>query len=79
MICHWELKNLEFNENGQQVLEGISSNQRSVLPISPEQVVKWHKGNDIWAMAVVHHSEDSANAVPPLDIVQAVLLELKDV
>jgi hypothetical protein len=50
-----------------------------VLSVSPKQVVNWHKGNDIWAMVVVHQSEDSANAVPPPTIVQAVLSEFKDV
>jgi hypothetical protein len=74
MVCHWELKTLEFSERGQQVhLEGVTSVQKTVLAISLDQVVKLHKGNDIWAMAMVHQAEEQASVLPPLEVVQVVL------
>jgi hypothetical protein len=45
----------------------------SVSSISPDQVVKWQKGNDIWAMAVVPQSKDPLRSNPPPDIIQVVL------
>jgi hypothetical protein len=58
MICHWELKTLEFQEHGKQIhLQGVKIDQQYLAAISPEQFVKWHKGNDICAMAVVQQEE----------------------
>jgi hypothetical protein len=55
MICHWKFKALEFIEGDQHVhLEGVKKVGSSVSSISLEQLVKWQKGNDIWAMVVVH-------------------------
>jgi hypothetical protein len=80
MVCHWELKTLEFEEAGHQVhLEGIRRHQLSMVSISAEQVVKWQKGNDIWAMAVVHSAEESVKQVPPPPCIHQVLAEFKDV
>jgi hypothetical protein len=54
MVCHWERKTLEFQEQRQQVhLQGIQQEQMSLLALSLEQFVKCSKGNDIWALAVV--------------------------
>jgi hypothetical protein len=50
-----------------------------ISSISPEQVVKWQQGNDIWAMVVVHQTEDSVKADPPPAIIQVVLSEFHDV
>jgi hypothetical protein len=80
MICHWEFKTLEFVEGDQQVhLEGVKIVGTYVSSISPEQVVKWHQGNDIWAMAVAHQFEDPVRAAPPPDIIEIVLSEFQDV
>jgi hypothetical protein len=52
MVCHWELKTLEFQEGKQQVyLQGVRANQGHATTISTKQFLKWQKGNDIWALA----------------------------
>jgi hypothetical protein len=80
MVCHWELKTLEFEEAGHQMhLEGIRRHQLPVVSISAEQVVKWQKGNNIWAMVVVHFVEESIKQVPPPPCIHQVLAEFKDV
>jgi hypothetical protein len=41
MICHWELKTIEFQDQGQRVhLHGIKQDQMSLDAMSPEQFVK---------------------------------------
>jgi hypothetical protein len=46
MVCHWELKTMEFMENGQHVhLQGIRSEQQAITQISSEQFVKWQTHN----------------------------------
>jgi hypothetical protein len=54
VVCHWELKTMEFQEGEQHVhLQGMQLEQGSFDALSPEQFVKSFKGNDIWAIAVV--------------------------
>jgi hypothetical protein len=44
MIYHWELKTLEFQEQGKHIhLQGVKADQQYFAAISPEQFVKWHK------------------------------------
>jgi hypothetical protein len=80
MVCHWELKTLEFQEKGQHVhLQGIQQDQLSLSTLSPEEFMKWSKGNDIWALAVVQQVDTSTSeATLPASIAQ-VLQELKEV
>jgi hypothetical protein len=54
MICHWELKTLEFQEQGKPIhIQGVKTEQHYLDALSPEQFVKWYKGNDTWALVVI--------------------------
>jgi hypothetical protein len=45
---------LQFQEAGQQVaIQGLKAELAKLECMSLEQFVKWHQGNDIWALAVV--------------------------
>jgi hypothetical protein len=80
MICHWELKTLEFMEGGQQVhLEGVKTDNKAPMAISPDQVVRWHKGNDIWTMAVVQQTQDKLPIISPPLVIQQMLSEYQDI
>jgi hypothetical protein len=42
MICHWEFKTIEFQDQGPRVhLQGVEKDQMSLATISPELFVKW--------------------------------------
>jgi hypothetical protein len=59
MLCRWELKTMEFQENWQSVpLQCMKQDQISLTALSPEQLVKWHQGNDIWALAMIKNIID---------------------
>jgi hypothetical protein len=55
MTTDWAKKSLSFPHNGTQVtLQGLQNSPvTSVREVSVEQLAKWTKGNDIWAMAIV--------------------------
>lgn len=55
MTCHWELKTLEFMNNGVWVkVQGIKQQQQlNLLELSCQQLEKWLKGNEVWALVVV--------------------------
>ena len=56
MTCDWSAKWLQFQHKGKQVkLQGFFSQSSSseLQEISSEQLLKWYKGNDIWATAIV--------------------------
>jgi hypothetical protein len=54
MVCNWNLKTMEFQESNQtMLLQGVKQVQHSLTTITPEQLIKWQKGNDIWALGVV--------------------------
>jgi hypothetical protein len=78
MVCHWELKTIEFQEKGKLVhLEGLQPGQLELSAISTEQFVKWQKGNDILAMAIVETTVDSKPTPVPTPVLQ-VLEEFSD-
>jgi hypothetical protein len=78
VVCHWELKTVEFQEGEQHVhLQGMQQEQGSFDALSPEQFVKWFKGNDIWAIAVVHQANAVDTDSVPEQISQ-VLSDLQD-
>jgi hypothetical protein len=80
MVCHWKLKTLEVLEEGHQMhLKGIKPDKQSFSTVSPNQVAKWHKGNDIWAMAMVQQAEDPVAMVDLPSIIQKVLSAYHDV
>jgi hypothetical protein len=79
MICHWEHKILECQEQGKHIhLQGVKAEKDSLPALSPEQFVKWYKGNDIWALAVVQQQELQVAVSPPPPI-SHVLEEFQDV
>jgi hypothetical protein len=44
-----------------------------------EQLMKWTKGNEVWAMAVVHPEQAEQSAIFPLAAIQSVLDNFADV
>jgi hypothetical protein len=62
MTCDWLEKWIEFEHQGKWVrLQGIVHNQLEELQeISVEQVVKWDKGNDLWAAVLVEPATKSS-------------------
>jgi hypothetical protein len=78
MVCHWELKTIEFQEKGKLVhLEALQPGQLELSAISTEQFVKWQKGNDISAMAIVETTVDNKPTLVPTPVLQ-VLEEFSD-
>ncbi|WVZ52496.1 hypothetical protein U9M48_003550 [Paspalum notatum var. saurae] len=79
MICDWENRTIEFQYKNQSILlKGVPSTSVQLAAITPEQLWKATKGNDIWAFAVVEippvtHVSD----VPPA--VQSLLSQFQDV
>lgn len=75
MQCDWETKSISFSHNGQWItLQGIQhAAVNMITTVSPEQVMKWYQGNDIWALAVVEDVSSSVqlSATPP-DIQQLI-------
>jgi hypothetical protein len=66
MICQWDKKVIEFQENGNTVtLQGIQSVQQTLPGISATSLLKNYKGNDIWAFAVVTNLDPSPPAITP--------------
>jgi hypothetical protein len=55
MTCDWLLKWIEFEHQGTMVrLQGILPREDlTVSEISGEQLHKWAKGNDIWALVAI--------------------------
>jgi hypothetical protein len=54
MRCHWERRTMEFTNQGQLItLQGVSVSSIQPQVMSAEQIWKWAKGNDIWALAIV--------------------------
>uniref|UniRef100_A0ACD5UNF4 Uncharacterized protein n=1 Tax=Avena sativa TaxID=4498 RepID=A0ACD5UNF4_AVESA len=70
MITDWEKKFISFPYKGQHItLHGMQPVANKALREIPvEQLSKWTKGNEVWAIAVVHPSsalEDSAVSLSP--------------
>jgi hypothetical protein len=66
MNCAWLEKWIEFNYNNQLIrLQGIvHSEPCELLEGSAEQVLKWDKGNELWATVLI---EPSTKSSPLLD------------
>ena len=80
MVTDWENHCLAFSRKNQMIqLRGIEAppaNAMKELPV--EQLLKWYKGNDVWAVAVVS-PEISPPSVEIPPEVQPVLESFKDV
>jgi hypothetical protein len=59
-------------------LQGIQSSQLELSTISTEQFIKWYKGNDIWALAIVETAKDDPPTSVPSSVSQ-VLEEFSDI
>lgn len=54
MTCHRDTYSVQFQHKGKPItLQGIQSSQKTVAPLSADNLVRLHKGNDIWALAMV--------------------------
>lgn len=75
MTTDWDKKFISFPYKGQQVtLYGVPPiTKQTVAEIPVQQLAKWSKGNDIWAIAVIHPvpmlSADSATPDCPASVV----------
>jgi hypothetical protein len=80
MDCHWANKTIAFEENGTKIkIQGIlTQKDMGVQEMSAEQIVKWAKGNDIWAYAVVQEVNPEDKLPVPQPITN-LLKEFKDV
>lgn len=82
MTSDWAQKTLAFNYDGVPVLlQGLHTQDKVILTeVAADKLLQWDKGNEIWAMAVVHEceTEDISPDHQPASIT-AVLSEFSDV
>lgn len=79
MFCHWTKQTIQFEDQEQQIiLQGVPNSSEQLQEVSLEQVYKWSRSNDIWAVAVI-------DMVPPdqpqqlVSKVQKLLKQFQDV
>lgn len=80
--CDWAAKWLQFSYQGSLIkLQGIQSSSDLTTPqeATPEQVVKWTKGNDVWAIAVLEQSGGVTIPVSEFPEIQSLLSEFESV
>jgi len=78
MTCLWDQHTIEFEEKGILLkLQGVHPAPLSLTPVSMTKVVKLHKSNDIWTLALIQ-SIPPPLADPP-ETVQSLLQEFEDV
>ena len=66
MVCDWANYSMEFQENDRTVkLQGIQPVPLQLQEISADSFMKWHKGNDIWALAVVQQLPPTTESTAP--------------
>ena len=80
MKCHWAEKWIQFQHQGQEVkLQGVLPAQQIQLEeVSMEQLLKWEKGNDVWATTVLNRIMMAPTTEVP-EVVQQVLDRNKEV
>jgi hypothetical protein len=80
MQCDWLHKKISFTYLGKQVsLQGVQPTAVDCLPeISGEQLLKLHKGNDLWALVVLSPT-DSSGAHQEQYILQGIPNEIQHV
>lgn len=79
MNCHWANKTLGFVDQGQHViLQGLQPIQLKSQEASIEQVSKWARGNDLWALAVVEATLPM-EPIPEKPEIQTLLDQYQDV
>ena len=78
MTCQWEQHTVEFMEQGKLVtLKGVPPTPLTLSAVQADSFVKWHKGNDIWALAMVELETPAPS--PPSPEIQSLLHEFDDV
>uniref|UniRef100_A0A8R7Q9C6 Reverse transcriptase domain-containing protein n=1 Tax=Triticum urartu TaxID=4572 RepID=A0A8R7Q9C6_TRIUA len=80
MIFHWKNKWIQFNHKDNMVkLQGITPQlTEDIKEVTLEQTLKWHKGNDVWAVALIHPVFDKKSDNVPAPV-QPLLQEFADV
>jgi hypothetical protein len=65
MVCDWLEKWIEFQMNSKTVrLQGIVSAQPKIIQeVSLGQVLKWEKGNDLWATVLLEPTNKSSTLI----------------
>lgn len=82
MTCDWAAKQLQFSYKGSPIsLQGMSvpDSIGPVNEVSVVQVLKWTKGNDVWAVAVVEQSSEVIAPSSSFPEIQALLQEFQSV
>jgi hypothetical protein len=79
MECRWEDRTLSFQHEGHQItLQGVTVLPLQATKVLADTVLKWGKGNEIWALAVLGATiSDTSQQVP--SPVQILLTEFQDV
>jgi hypothetical protein len=81
MLCAWDKKWVKFRYEGEMVkLQGlIPGKVKELQEISCEQVIKWHKGNEVWAVAMLqrgsNQEKEETYLIPPC--IQKIWINLK--
>ena len=79
MTCDWSNRSIHFTQGTTQVtLQGTRLPSAGLTQLSVEQLYKWWKGNDIWAMVVVT-SPDTSEAPATCPQVEQLLAKYQDV
>jgi hypothetical protein len=83
MLCDCDRKWVEFSYEGVRIrLQGVGNKSAALLPeASHEQIQRWHKGNEIWAVALLQQVTPELKVVTGQvpECVQEVLDQFKEV
>uniref|UniRef100_A0ACD6ASD8 Uncharacterized protein n=1 Tax=Avena sativa TaxID=4498 RepID=A0ACD6ASD8_AVESA len=76
----WVQKTIKITNMGKRVtLQGVQEKHpNNVRELPVEQLIKWSKGNEIWALAVVHPDVSAATQTVPAEV-QDVLSDFADI
>lgn len=78
MTCHWGDHTVEFLHKGTNIkLQGVHTPPLELSTLSADSFLKWHQGNESWALAVVNFVD--SQPVVPLPEIEALLTEFEDV
>ncbi|WVZ51461.1 hypothetical protein U9M48_002607 [Paspalum notatum var. saurae] len=79
MNCDWNNRTMTFmHHNDSVTLEGVPPPKMQLSTMHVEQLVKWSKGIDIWAYALVQTEAPSDNSPAP-EVISTLLDEFSDV
>lgn len=81
MMCGWAAKSIQFSYQGADItMKGvITDNSSAVTEVSASQVLKWDKGNEIWAMAIVESVVAPVSTSSPYPEIQQLLEQYNSV